>query len=64
MSRHRHMRLQPLGGIAGDMFVAAMLDAISEFADWVVAVVATVLPREPGEVQFASISKTGIAALQ
>jgi pyridinium-3,5-bisthiocarboxylic acid mononucleotide nickel chelatase len=64
MTPQRHIRLQPLGGIAGDMFVAAMLDAFPDFAERVLADVSAVLPREAGEARLARVSKNGIAALQ
>lgn len=39
MSAPLHVHLDPLGGIAGDMFVAALLDAWPEFADGAIAAV-------------------------
>ncbi|MEM8663793.1 MAG: LarC family nickel insertion protein, partial [Pseudomonadota bacterium] len=39
-----HIHLDPIGGIAGDMFVAAMLDAFPDHAPKVFADVAAVLP--------------------
>ena len=38
----RHLHLDPLGGIAGDMFVAALLDAIPEAAEAVMREIAAV----------------------
>lgn len=60
----RHIHLEPLGGIAGDMFVAAMLDAFPELTDRVLADVRAVLPSEAGEARLIRVSKNGIAALQ
>jgi uncharacterized protein (TIGR00299 family) protein len=43
----RHLHLDPLGGLAGDMFLAALLDAFPEHADGVVAAMrAAGLPAE------------------
>lgn len=53
--------MTPLGGIAGDMFVAAMLDAFPEFVDTVIAATGLVLPHK--NVQFSSCIKSGISAL-
>jgi uncharacterized protein (TIGR00299 family) protein len=64
MTPQRHIRLQPLGGIAGDMFVAAMLDAFPEFVERVLADVSAVLPTEAGAARLDRVSKNGIAALQ
>ena len=40
-----HIHITPLGGMAGDMFVAAMLDAFPELVDAVIAVTGAVLPH-------------------
>jgi uncharacterized protein (TIGR00299 family) protein len=40
----RHIHLQPLGGIAGDMFVASLLDAFPEHRDATIAAIAAVVP--------------------
>jgi len=39
MSSNLHLHLDPVGGVAGDMFVAALLDAWPELADGVIAAV-------------------------
>ena len=47
MSR-RHIHLDVVGGIAGDMFVAAMTDAVPELRRRVLDDVAAVLPAAAG----------------
>ena len=42
MSVPRHLHLDPVGGVAGDMFAAAMLDALPEFETAALALVAEV----------------------
>lgn len=58
------IHLDVVGGIAGDMFVAAMLDAFPELADRVLADVAAVLPLGIEPAQLVSGSSAGIAALR
>ena len=41
-----HIHLSPLGGIAGDMFVAALLDALPELQEPVAKVLQSVLPSD------------------
>lgn len=62
MTAGRHIHLQPLGGIAGDMFVAAMLDAFPELAARVFADVAAVLPASAGSARLARVARHGITA--
>jgi uncharacterized protein (DUF111 family) len=62
MTQRKHIHLQPLGGIAGDMFVAAMLDAFPQFVARVFSDVAAVLPPEAGEPRLERVSKNAIAA--
>ena len=40
----RHLRLDALGGIAGDMFVAALLDAFPEHTQGAIAAAELVAP--------------------
>jgi uncharacterized protein (TIGR00299 family) protein len=55
-----HIHITPLGGMAGDMFVAAMLDAFPELVDAVIAVTGAVLPHL--NATLAPCVKAGIAA--
>ena len=58
----QHIHLDPLGGIAGDMFVAALLDTFPEFKETVFADIAAVLPPEIGEIVLQEVMKNGIRA--
>lgn len=59
----KHIHLDPLGGIAGDMFVAAMLDAFPHLREKVFADISAVLPQGIGEVRLRKVLKNGISAL-
>ena len=56
------IRLDPIGGIAGDMFVAAALDAFPHLWDAVRADLAAVLPPEAGEPVFGQRNSGAFAA--
>ena len=60
----RHLHLDPLGGIAGDMFVAAMLDAFPELTDSVLADVAAVLPHDAGTARLERGMSGGMSVLR
>ncbi|MFY9239621.1 MAG: LarC family nickel insertion protein [Roseovarius sp.] len=55
-----HVHITPLGGIAGDMFVAGMLDAFPEFTDAVLDATRAVLPGRAASL--APVAKAGMAA--
>ena len=57
-----HVHLDPVGGIAGDMFVAAMLAARPDLEGRVLADVAAVLPAGVGGARLAEVLSGGIAA--
>ncbi|MHA3976937.1 nickel pincer cofactor biosynthesis protein LarC [Halovulum sp. GXIMD14794] len=52
----RHIHLTPVGGIAGDMFAAAMLDALPELRAPVLEAVAAVLPEDGGAALEPAVS--------
>lgn len=62
MSRHIHLDL--VGGIAGDMFAAALLDAFPDLQPRVLSDVAAVLPAALGEASCDTGSSAGMACLR
>jgi len=62
--RGLHVHLDPVGGAAGDMFIAAMLHALPELADRVMADVAAVLPPGVGYARLSDHVAFGIIARQ
>ena len=62
MSRHIHLDL--VGGIAGDMFAAALLDAFPDLKPRVLSDVAAVLPAALGKASCYTSSSAGIACLR
>lgn len=61
--RARHVHLTPLGGMAGDMFAAALLDAMPELAAPVLDAVRAALPTGTGAELVPGTSR-GLAALR
>ncbi|MEQ5828653.1 LarC family nickel insertion protein [Sulfitobacter sp. NFXS29] len=57
-----HLHLDPVGGAAGDMFIAAMLHAFPDLAERVRADVAAVLPAEVGQAELSEHVASGITA--
>lgn len=57
-----HIHITPLGGMAGDMFVAGMLAAFPDFIDPVLQATANVLPQV--NARLSDCTKAGIAARQ
>ena len=55
-----HVHITPLGGMAGDMFVAGMLDAFPEFTDAVLDATRAVLPGRAASL--VPVANAGIAA--
>ncbi|MEM1150733.1 MAG: nickel insertion protein, partial [Pseudomonadota bacterium] len=55
-----HVHMTPLGGMAGDMFVAGMLDAFPEFSEPVISATGSVLPNR--NAQLSQREKSGISA--
>jgi uncharacterized protein (TIGR00299 family) protein len=63
MSR-RHIHLDVVGGIAGDMFVAALTDAVPELRRRVLDDVAAVLPPAAGTAHFMEGTSAGLTVLR
>ena len=57
-----HLHLDPVGGAAGDMFIAAMLDAFPDLVERALADVAAVLPAEVGRAELSEHIASGITA--
>lgn len=57
-----HLHLDPVGGVAGDMFIAAMLHAFPDLTVRVLADVAAVLPAEVGHAELTEHVASGISA--
>ena len=58
----RHIHLDPLGGVAGDMFMAAMVDAWPVLAETVRAAVAAVGVPGAETMAFQPVRRAGVAA--
>ncbi|MGJ8546196.1 MAG: LarC family nickel insertion protein [Sulfitobacter sp.] len=56
----RHIHLDPVGGAAGDMFIAGMLHVFPELIDRVMADVAAVLPASVGHAKLSEHVASGI----
>lgn len=59
-----HLHLDPVGGAAGDMFIAAMLHARPDLTGRVLADVAAVLPAEVGRPELTEHVASGIMSRQ
>jgi uncharacterized protein (TIGR00299 family) protein len=60
-SARRHVHLDTVGGVAGDMFVAAMLDALPELEARVRADLRAALPAAAGRVELTAGTSGGLA---
>ncbi|UEM21996.1 LarC family nickel insertion protein [Skermanella mucosa] len=60
----RHIHLDAVGGIAGDMFVAALVDAVPVLRDRVLDDAAAVLPPRAGTPVFSTGASAGISVLR
>lgn len=62
MAEGLHLHFDPVGGAAGDMFIAAMLHAMPELIDRVMADVAAVLPPGVGRAVLSHHMASGLDA--
>ncbi|WP_322895304.1 MULTISPECIES: LarC family nickel insertion protein [unclassified Yoonia] len=58
----RHIHLDPIGGLAGDMFIAAMLDASPDLQERVFADISAVLPGDIGTYILHRADVAGLTA--
>lgn len=58
----RHIHLDPVGGLAGDMFIAAMLDALPDLQARVFSDLAAVLPADVGTCMLQRADVSGLRA--
>jgi uncharacterized protein (TIGR00299 family) protein len=61
--KNSHIHLDIVGGIAGDMFIAAMLDTFEELQSEVLDTVTLVLPEEAGTAKLSKGLNSGISGL-
>jgi uncharacterized protein (TIGR00299 family) protein len=59
-----HIHLDIVGGIAGDMFISAMLDAFADLQAEVLKSASTVLPEDAGIAMLTAGINSGISGLQ
>jgi len=62
--KNSHIHLDIVGGIAGDMFISAMLDTFDELQPQVLKSVATVLPKDVGTALLSQGINSGISGLR
>jgi uncharacterized protein (TIGR00299 family) protein len=62
--KNSHIHLDIVGGIAGDMFISAMLDAFEYLQSEVLESVAMVLPEEAGTASLSKGINSGISGLR
>jgi uncharacterized protein (DUF111 family) len=60
----RHIHLDAVGGVGGDMFVAAMLDAVPSLRQRVFADLAAVMPAQAGQPQLLEGTSSGLSVLR
>ena len=64
MTERRHVHLDAVGGVAGDMFVAAMLDAAPSLRQRVFADLAAVMPDHCGRPELLEGTSSGLSVLR
>lgn len=60
----RHIHLDPVGGLAGDMFISAMLDALPELEPLVLSEIAAVLPEGRADAALERGQSSSMAVLR
>ncbi|WP_440877067.1 LarC family nickel insertion protein [Thalassotalea sp. PLHSN55] len=62
--KQSHIHLDIVGGIAGDMFVSAMLNAFESLQPSVLSAIAQVLPEHAGQAKISAGLNSGISGLR